>query len=89
MKVLLQDKKTRLFLKEAGSWTSHLDEAFVFINSGKAIDFAFQHELSDVHVLLWFKEQNYSLAIPFQRDHTEEPGGAVPNPPRVEDREQL
>src|SRR5437867_511555 len=39
MKVLLQDKKTRLFLKEAGSWTSHLDEAFVFINSGKAIDF--------------------------------------------------
>jgi hypothetical protein len=74
MKVLLQNKKTRLFLKEPGAWTQDINDAFEFINSGKAIDFAFEHQLTDVHVLLWFKEQNYSLAIPFQREHVEDPG---------------
>ena len=88
MKVLLQNKKTRLFLEEGGSWTSKLEAAFGFINSGKAIDFAFEHQLADVHVLLWFKEQNYSLTIPFQREHQEEPGSSVPRP-KSEDREQL
>jgi len=52
MKVLLQNKKTKLFLKEPGTWTPHLEEAYAFVNSGKAIDFAFQHDLADVHVLL-------------------------------------
>jgi len=73
MKVLLQNKKTRLFLKEPGAWTQDINDAFEFINSGKAIDFAFEHQLTDVHVLLWFKEQNYSLAIPFQRENVEDP----------------
>ncbi len=88
MKVLLQNKTTRLFLQEPGSWTSKLDEAFIFINSGEAIDFAFQHELSNVHVVLWFREQNHTLTIPFQRDPQEEPGGAIPNP-KSNDRERL
>lgn len=73
MKVLLQNKKTRLFLKEPGAWTQDINDGFEFINSGKAIDFAFEHKLPDVHVLLWFKEQNYSLAIPFQRENVEDP----------------
>ena len=89
MKVLLQNRKTRLFLKEPGLWTHHREDAFGFINSGKAIDFAFQHELTDVHVVLWFKEQNYSLTIPFQKEHcTEESGGSLPLP-EVEERERL
>ena len=79
MKVLLQNKKTRLFLEEPGSWTNKIEQAFGFINSGEAIDFAFKHELSDVHVVLWFKEQNHSLIIPFQREQPDEPGGTIPN----------
>jgi hypothetical protein len=89
MKVLLQNRKTRLFLKEPGFWTRHLEEAFGFVNSGEAIDFAFKHDLTDVHVVLWFREQNYSLTIPFQRDHqNEEPGSSVITP-KPEEREQL
>ena len=72
MKILLQNKKTRLFLKEPGAWTQDINDAFEFINSGKAIDFSFEQKLTDVHVLLWFKEQNYSLAIPFQRENVED-----------------
>ncbi len=88
MKVLLQNKTTRLFLQEPGSWTSNLEEAFGFLNSGEAIDFAFQHQLTDLHVVLWFREQNYSLVIPFQKDSPEEPGGTIP-PPNSDDRERL
>jgi len=88
MKVLLQNKKTRLFLKEPGSWTTQITDAYEFINSGKAIDFAFEHQLADVHVLLWFKEQNYSLTIPFQREHVEESGSPAQNP-KSDEREQL
>ena len=87
MKVLLQNKKTRLFLKEPGAWTQDVNEAFEFINSGKAIDFAFEQQLADVHVLLWFKEQNYSLAIPFQREHVEDP--ALKPKAKAGHREQL
>ena len=87
MKVLLQNKKTRLFLKEPGAWTQDINEAFEFINSGKAIDFAFEQQLSDVHVLLWFKEQNYSLAIPFQREHVED--SVVKPKAKAGHREQL
>ena len=32
MKVLLQNKKTRLFLKEPGAWTQDINDAFEFIN---------------------------------------------------------
>jgi len=89
MKVLLQNNTTRLFLEVGGSWTSKLDEAYAFINSGKAIDHAFEHKVADVHVLLWFKEQNYTLTIPFQRDHQEEQNsGPIPKP-KAAKREQL
>jgi hypothetical protein len=87
MKVMLQNKTTRLLLQEPGSWTSNLEEAFGFLNSGEAIDFAFKHQLADLHVVLWFRDLNYSLVIPFQKESPEERGGTLrrPNP---DDRER-
>ena len=88
MKVLLQNKKTRLFIQETGGWTIKIEEAFGFINSDKAIDFAFDRQLSDVHLVFWFKEQNYWLTLPFQKEDPDVPSGSVPNLPGDE-REQL
>ncbi len=88
MKVLLQNKTSRLFLLEASSWTGNLEEAFGFLNSGEAIDFAMQHQLTDLHVVLWFREQNYSLVIPFEKDSPEEPAQILP-PPSPHDRKRL
>jgi len=88
MKVLLQNKTSRLFLLEPGSWTSNLEEAFGFLNSGEAIDFAMKHQLADLHVVLWFKDQNYSLVIPFEKDALEESSRTVP-PLNPDDRKRL
>jgi hypothetical protein len=74
MKVVLQNMKTRLFVEESGTWISKIDRARGFINSGEAIDYAFQHKLTNVEVILWFPEQNYSLTIPFEREQKEELG---------------
>ena len=88
MKVLLQNKKTRLFIQETGSWTISIAEAYGFINSDKAIDFALERQLSDVHVVLWFKEQNYCITLPFQQEDQDTPSGSVPDD-KPGEREQL
>ena len=68
MDVLLQHTKTALYLKSDLSWTARREEAFVFISSGEAIDFAYEHHLSDVHIVLFFKDLSHSLVVPFQRE---------------------
>jgi len=78
MKVLLQNKKTRLYLKEAGGWTRLIEEAYAFKTSGEAIDFAFQQEFEDVDIIFWFREQNYSFSLPFQTDLNNEPARSIP-----------
>ncbi len=88
MRVLLQNKKTRLFAQETGEWTINIEEAFVFLNSDKAIDFAFEHKLPDVHLVFWFKDQNYCLTLPFQKEDEDEPSGSVPSP-QSEKRKEL
>ena len=52
------------------------------------IDFAFEQQLSDVHLVLWFKEQNYCLTLPFQKEDQDTPSGSVPNP-KPDDRQQV
>jgi len=88
MKVLLQNKKTRLFVQEGGAWTISIEEAREFINSDRAIDFAFEHRLPDVHVVLWFREQNYCITLPFQQEDQDAPSGSIPDA-KPGEREQL
>jgi hypothetical protein len=78
MKVLLQNKKTKLYMKEAGSWTRQIEDAYAFKNSGEAIDFAFQQEFEDVDIIFWFQAQNYSFSLPFQTDLNDEPARSIP-----------
>ena len=51
-------------------------------------DTQLQHELADVHILFWFREQNYTLTLPFQSDPNDEPTGSIPAP-KPDEREQL
>ncbi len=68
MDVLLQNSKTSQYLKRDLSWTPNREEAFVFISSGEAIDFSFAQKLADVHLVLFFKELQHSLIVPFQSE---------------------
>ncbi len=77
MDVLLQNSKTALYLKRDLSYTSRREEAFVFISSGEAIDFAFENHLLDVHIVLFFRDLRHSLVVPFQH----EPGWEVSRGP--------
>ena len=88
MRILLQNKKTSLFVGEAGAWTIHPGEAYSFINSDKAIEFALEQQLADVQMVLWFEELKYSLTVPFQREQQPPVNGAVQNLP-AEEREQV
>lgn len=68
MDVLLQSSKTALYLKHDLSWTARREEAYAFISSGEAIDFAFENRLDEVHMVLYFKDLLYSLVVPFQNE---------------------
>jgi hypothetical protein len=68
MDVLLQNSKTAQYLTRDLAWTPQREDAFVFISSGEAIDFAYANSLSGVHLVLFFKDLSHSLIVPFQTD---------------------
>jgi len=70
MDVLLQNSKTAQYLTRDLSWTAQREDAFIFISSGEAIDFAYAHHLADVHLVLFFKDLSHSLIVPFQTDRS-------------------
>jgi hypothetical protein len=68
MDVLLQNSKTAQYLTRDLHWTAGREDAFVFISSGEAIDFAFAHRLANVQLVLFFRDLRHSLIVPFQPD---------------------
>ena len=77
MDVLLQSSKTAQYLTRDLAWTNQREDAFVFISSGEAIDFAYANHLGDVHLVLYFKDLSHSLIVPFQAErYPELPPGA-------------
>ncbi len=68
MDVLLQNSKTGQYLKRDLSWTARREEAFAFISSGEAIDFAYEHRIYHVQMVLYFQDLQHSLVVPFQPD---------------------
>jgi hypothetical protein len=68
MDVLLQNCSTAQYLTRDLAWTNQREEAFVFLSSGEAIDFAYANHLADVHLVLYFKDLSHSLTVPFQTE---------------------
>ena len=52
MKILLQHVRTQLYLRRLGSWTPNPREAFDFRHSQSAIDFARDHALPGVQIVV-------------------------------------
>lgn len=69
MKILIQDKLTGFYRKEAGSWGREADTAIDFANTSLAERFCRDHQLRNVQVVLKFArlQGDIHLAIDEQR----------------------
>jgi len=58
MRIVLQHTKSELYFQGPGTWTRQLGEAFDFLHTQRAIDFARQHRLTGVQVIVAFLESD-------------------------------
>jgi len=56
MKILLQHRRTLQYVQTADAWTKSESEAHNFAHSQKAINFAHDHDLTDVYVAVKFPD---------------------------------
>ncbi|EEF57744.1 hypothetical protein [Pedosphaera parvula] len=64
LKILLQDRQSRLYLQKAHQWTSSRDEAMDFQHSAKASGFVLQSKIPNMDIILSFPDSKYDLRIP-------------------------
>ena len=67
MKIFLQDRHTSLYFVRTGHWTKSSTEAIDFPNYDKAIEYAREHKLPNVHVVLKFADYPYNIRLPLQK----------------------
>ena len=77
MKVVLQDKLSRLYLNEDGDWTADPTDAQDFGASLKAMEFVHVHKLTHAHVVLKFSETRYDIVL---QTHLQKPSTQSPRP---------
>ena len=70
MKVLLQDKESGLYLKEAGVTTRDTLEAMDFLSSSRAIEFCAIRKIDGMQIVLRFDEQHYDIVLPMVMDRS-------------------
>ncbi|HNQ73209.1 MAG TPA: hypothetical protein PKN95_06345 [Verrucomicrobiota bacterium] len=78
MKVLLQHKESKLYLKEVGFTTASAAEAMEFLSSTQAIEFCAMHKIVDMQIVLRFQEQHFDIVLPMIADRRLQ--GARPSP---------
>lgn len=67
MKILLQHRRTLQYVQTADAWTKHETEAHNFAHSQMAIDFAHEHDLTDVYVTVRFFDGDWgSVPVPLK-----------------------
>ena len=64
MRILLQQKNTGLYLKELGVWVPNAGAATDFPSSTKALAFCAANKITDVQLVLKFKEHHYDIVLP-------------------------
>lgn len=80
MKVLLQDKKSGLYLKEVGVTTRDTVDAMDFLSSSRAIEFCAVRKINGMQIVLRFDEQHFDIVLPMVMDrsyHQTRPAHAV------------
>ena len=73
MKVLVQDLITAAYFQSPGSWTTELDEAFVFADSQAAAHFCLDNEIAHVQVVLKFDDDQYDVQLPVTPSELQQP----------------
>lgn len=70
MKFLIQHKKTKLFLKQDGTWTRDLDQGKDFASSIAAVNYCLTEKMQEVFIVLAFEEERLNLRLdPFAVVH--------------------
>jgi hypothetical protein len=64
MKILLQHKRTLQYVQTADAWTKSDGQAHNFLHSQNAIDFAHEHNMSDVYVTVKFLGGDPDVSVP-------------------------
>lgn len=67
MKIFLQHKHTSLYFLSNGQWSKNSTDALDFANYDKAVEFATEHKLPNVHVVLKFVDHPYNIRLPFRK----------------------
>ena len=64
MRILLQHIQMQLYLRSPGNWTTNPFEAFDFQHSQCAADFAREHALAGVQIVVKFVDSQYDEVFP-------------------------
>jgi hypothetical protein len=64
MKILLQHRRTLQYVQTVDAWTKSDAEAYNFVHSQRAIDFAHEHDLTDVYVTVQFIGGDPDVSVP-------------------------
>jgi hypothetical protein len=64
MKILLQHGHTQLYLRSLGNWTSNHYEALDFQHSQRALDFARDHNIVGVQIVVKFVDPQLDDVVP-------------------------
>jgi len=67
MKIFLEDKTNALYLTKAGEWSMSASEALDFPSYDRAVEFAVEHSLRKVQVVLKFEDYPYNILLPLQK----------------------
>lgn len=67
MKIFLQHKHTSLYFLSKGRWSKNSVDALDFPNYDKAIEFALENKLPNVHIVLKFADYPYNIRLPFRK----------------------
>jgi hypothetical protein len=63
MRILLQNRKSRLYYKGADEWTSHIKDASDFQRVVKAFDYAYKSRLPSIDVVMHFGDPVYDVRL--------------------------
>jgi len=64
LRILLQDRQSRLYFRGSEEWTQNRDEALNFQHSAKASGFVLQARLPNMDIILGFTDAKSDVRIP-------------------------
>jgi hypothetical protein len=63
VRIILQNRKSRLYFKAANEWTAHIQEASDFQRVVKAFDFVHKSKLPDIDAVMHFGDPAYDVRL--------------------------